>query len=206
LLSGSRNFAEKISLDWAAYGISEAMAMEYVALDAQWQAAYMLACNPASRTSGRVISKNSFRERVTAMASSLGQIICGNPNVSSAQRIALGLSVRDQPSPLPPPGTPTRLTTRLGGDGSLILSWKCDNPKGSRGTLYEIWRQLNGGAFEFLQVVGVKRYRDHSLPVGASGIAYKIRATRSTKTGPWTRFNVSIGGGMPSMFDLQLAA
>ncbi len=206
LLSGSRNFAEKISVGWAAYGISEAMAMAYVALDAQWQAAYKASHAPDSRTTCQLIGKNDLRARVKAMASRLGKLISGNPNILDDNLASLGLSVRAKAAPLAEPGMPYRLSTKLDGDGSLILSWKCDNPAGSRGTQYELWRRIAGGDFVFLQTVGVKRFRDHTLPEGATGIAFKIRATRSTKTGPWTRFNVSIGGGMPSMFDLQLAA
>lgn len=54
--------------------------------------------------------------------------------------------------------------------------------------------------------VGVKRFRDYLLPQGATGIAYRLRATRSTKRGDWATFPVSIGGGRPNFGELHLAA
>lgn len=204
LAMGSRAFAKNLSQSPETYGISEELAAAYVALDAQWQAAYSAAALPGSRTSSEVSAKNELRRQITAMASSLASMIAGNPAVSDGQRLGLGLSVRAKASPLPEPGQPWGLEKTLDGDGSLILTWKCDNPKGSRGTQYELWRQIAGEPFAFLTMVGVKTYRDHSLPVGASGIIYKIRAVRSTKSGQWTLFPVNFGGGRPNM--MQMAA
>ena len=196
LAAGSRNFAERISASPEVYGLSIEQAAAYLELDAQWQAAYAETVTPGSRTTAKVSNKNEIRPLLTAMASELGLMIASNPAVSDGQRIGLGLSVRDKPSPLPEPGTPWGLRTTLDGDGSLILKWKCDNPAGSRGTQYELWRQIAGGEFVFLGTIGVKHYRDHSLPIGATGILYKLRATRSTKRGPWAVFPVNFGGGM----------
>jgi hypothetical protein len=206
LAAGSRAFANQIGSAWADYGIPEAMAQAYVELDAEWRAAYMAANNASLRTTGVVARKNELRQRITAMASRLAQMISGNPDVSDAQRISLGLSVRAPAAPLPPPGTPTAPTVKLDSDGSLILTWKCDNPPGSRGTQYEISRKLAGGDFVFLKQVGVKRFRDHTLPVGATGIVYRLRAIRSTKAGDVAQFPVSFGGGIPDMFHAKRAA
>jgi hypothetical protein len=206
LAVASRCFAEKIAPSPETYGISPAMAEAYGEVDARWQEAYAKTTNPSTRTSGAVIGKNQARAEVIAMASSLAKIICGNPQVSHAQRIGLALSVRDLPSPLPAPGKPFSLKTMLDGDGSLIVTWKCDNPRGSRGTTYEIWRQVNGGPREFIRTVGTKRYRDAGLPVGVTGLVYHIRAVRSTKVGAWSLFPVSIGGGIPNLMDRALAA
>lgn len=203
---GSRLFAEKIGANPGAYGVSDELAAAYVAADAVWQAAYKRMNIPAERTQPAVVAKNEARERVCALASSLAKIIAGNPAVSNEQRVGLQLSVRDQASPLPPPGQPSQFKIRLDGDGSLILSWKCDNPKGSRGTQYELYRSVAGGEFGFLGTVGKKRFRDHSLPEGAAGVVYKLRATRSTKVGAWAEFHVPFGGGMPNPGDLRMAA
>ena len=205
LALGSRFFAAKISASPEVYGLSVEQAAAYVELDAQWQAAYTEARSPVTRTTGKVANKNQIRPLLTAMASNLASIITGNPSVSDGQRIGLGLSVRAKGSPLPEPGTPWGLRTTLDGDGSLILKWKCDNPAGSRGTQYELWRQIAGGEFVFLGTIGVKHYRDHSLPQGATGIVYKLRATRSTKRGQWALFPVNFGGGMANWQDKAAA-
>jgi hypothetical protein len=101
---------------------------------------------------------------------------------------------RAKPSPIGAPGTPYAMTTRLGALGTLGLRWKCDQPAGAVGTTYQISRQLGEtGPFEFLDVVGKKRFVDRTLPAGTSRVIYRIRAFRSTRTGVATDFPVSIG-------------
>ena len=206
LAAGSKNFAEAIGAAPEVFGISPQLAAAYADLDARWQVAYAETTNPGSRTRSAVSEKNHLRGEVIAMASSLAKIISANPGVSDGQRIELGLSVRDAASPLPPPGKPERLKVALDGDGSLILTWACDNPKGSRGTTYEIYRQLDGGERIYLATTGQKRFRDYRLPRGATAIVYHLRAARSTKFGAWTQFPVSIGGGGPNWGEMPLAA
>lgn len=206
LALASRAFAAQISQSPATYGISEEQAQAYVMLDAEWQAAYRDATSVNLRTPGKVVAKNELRRRLTAMASNLAKIIAGNPAVTDEQRLGLGLSVRAKPSPLPPPGVPSGFAVKLDGDGSLVLKWKCNNPPGSRGTQYQIWRRIGEGDFIFLDQVGEKRYRDYTLPPGATGIVYRIRAVRSTKRGEWAMFPVNVGGGRPNPVELAAAA
>lgn len=102
-------------------------------------------------------------------------------------------------SPIPAPGKPYRLETRLDDDGSLLLTWKCDNPRGSSGTMYQIARRVNRpdhattGEFIPLAVVGEKQFRDETIPAGATAITYQVRAIRSTKQGAEAEFNVNFG-------------
>ena len=104
------------------------------------------------------------------------------------------------PSPKPPPGTAYQLSVLLNGDGSLNLGWRCDNPPGTSGTIYQIFRQVGGtGDFTYLGGVGEKRFVDETVPGGASFVTYKIQAVRSTAVGMWNTFNVQFGtnaGGM----------
>jgi hypothetical protein len=101
---------------------------------------------------------------------------------------------RAKPAPIGAPGKPYSMTTRLGSLGTLGLRWKCDHPAGSVGTMYQISRQLeDAGPFEFLDVVGKKRFVDRTIPAGTARVVYRIRAFRSTKTGPAADFPVSIG-------------
>src|SRR5689334_3796315 len=52
------------------------------------------------------------------------------------------------PSPVPAPGTPTDFTATLNPDGSLKLRWKCVNPAGGKGTIYQVSRRTGStGAF-----------------------------------------------------------
>ena len=133
-----------------------------------------------------------------------------------------GIPLAAEGSPIPAPGRPSRLTTTLGGDGSLLLKWKCDNPRGSVGTMYQISRQIGGsgeastrsgeasdGEFVPLAVVGKKQFRDETIPAGATAITYRIQAIRSTKQGDAAEFNVNFGSNgrkMSGSFQLRKAA
>ena len=98
------------------------------------------------------------------------------------------------PSPTPPPGEPFAFTVKLENDGSLTLKWKCNNPPGTSGTLYQIWRRIGPeGAFTFLGGTGMKQFTDSTIPAGSSQVTYQLQATRSTAIGPWAQFNVNFG-------------
>jgi hypothetical protein len=99
------------------------------------------------------------------------------------------------PAPQGPPGTPNELAAELDGDGSLILTWKCANPVGTQGTIYQVWRSTTGstGEFTYIGGVGEKKFVDASVPAGATSVCYKIQAVRSRAVGMWATFNVLFG-------------
>lgn len=97
------------------------------------------------------------------------------------------------PGPLPAPGTPDRFRVALQGDGSLALAWHADNPAGSSGTIYEVWRSDAGGPMLFLGTTGTKRFHDTTLPAGTATAVYQITGVRSTRRGEPARFLVSLG-------------
>jgi hypothetical protein len=97
------------------------------------------------------------------------------------------------PSPIPAPGTPTRFKVHLGQVGDIDLKWKCPNPKGSEGTMYEIKRRLGNGPFAIIAIVGKKRFYDDTVPAGTGSVTYRITAFRSTRRGPCANFTVFLG-------------
>lgn len=99
------------------------------------------------------------------------------------------------PSPKPAPGKPFGLVATLDDSGELNLKWKCVNPAGSTGTIYQVWRRVGGegAAFVYLGGSGDKSFVDATLPAGSSAVTYQIQAVRSTATGPWAQFNVNFG-------------
>ena len=105
------------------------------------------------------------------------------------------------PTPVGTPGTPTSFAASLGADGALGLKWKCVNPIGSVGTIYQVWRRINGtggtgGAsvdFAYLGGSGTKSFTDSTVPAGSAAVTYQIQAVRSTAVGPWAQFNVNFG-------------
>jgi hypothetical protein len=111
----------------------------------------------------------------------------------------------------PPPGTPSDFTVGLLQDGSLELKWKCSNPSGTNGTIYEVLRKVGTGAFVFVGATGVKTFTDDSLPAGASPCTYQVTAIRSTTRGNPAQFTVhfGVGGGgltVESVEPMKLAA
>lgn len=106
--------------------------------------------------------------------------------------------------PLPPPGRPRAVRATLLADGALRLTWKCQNPHGAMGTMYEIRRRVDAlgdgratgeriAAFVQLGTVGVKHFTDTTLPAGAGHATYSIRAIRSTHVGPEELLSVNLG-------------
>ena len=100
------------------------------------------------------------------------------------------------PSPVGPPGTPFDFTVALQQTGAVTLRWKCNNPVGASGTVYEVRRRVGGtGTFGFLANVGTRSFTDETIPGGSNGVTYQITATRSTRRGTPAQFNVNFGIG-----------
>lgn len=100
------------------------------------------------------------------------------------------------PTPVGPPGTPYQLKVALKPGGALELKWKCNNPAGSQGTLYQIGRKVNDATtFEYVGGVGTKKFTDNTLPAGTFQVIYQIRGVRTTAIGEAEEFIVSIGAG-----------
>ncbi|HZZ42414.1 MAG TPA: hypothetical protein VFE58_05720 [Tepidisphaeraceae bacterium] len=196
LYIGSDLFATKITATPTAFGLVAAQATAYSAVSATWRTAYTVAADPVTRTKASVSAKNAARTAVKTMASSLAKIINGTPTVTDAQKIDLGLSVRATPSPVAPPGTPSRFAVALSAGGALKVSWKCANPAGSAGTIYQVWRRVGAtGDFVYLGGSGEKNFTDETLPAGSAAVTYQIQGVRSTSVGPFAQFNVNFGTG-----------
>lgn len=99
------------------------------------------------------------------------------------------------PATMPPPGTPTAFGVELLADGAVALSWKCKNPRGAEGTVYEVLRRVGGGAFAFVGLSGAKSFTDAAIPAGTGEVTYQVTAVRSTTRGSPARFTVRFGVG-----------
>ncbi|HYE17040.1 MAG TPA: hypothetical protein VEA69_01230 [Tepidisphaeraceae bacterium] len=98
------------------------------------------------------------------------------------------------PGPRPAPGKPTDLTVGIDGNGAILLGWKCPNPAGTSGTIYQVWRAVGASEdFAYLGGVGSRKFTDDTVPAGATRLTYRIQAARSTAVGPWATFVVSFG-------------
>jgi hypothetical protein len=113
--------------------------------------------------------------------------------VTDEQKIDLGLNVRAIPAPRPAPGQPTDFKASLvPGEAALDITWKCANPPGTQGTIYQVYRQTTPDAWVHLGDAGVKRFIDATVPMAAQ-LTYKVRGIRSTVAGLWGTFVVTFG-------------
>jgi hypothetical protein len=104
------------------------------------------------------------------------------------------------PSPVPAPGTPTDFSATLNPDGSLKLRWKCPNPAGSVGTIYQVARRTGAvGPFAAVGGTGTRSFLDPTVPAAAAaaagGVTYQVTAVRSTASGTPAQFTVNFGVG-----------
>jgi hypothetical protein len=108
------------------------------------------------------------------------------------------------------PGLPYAFDAELGGGGSLKLKWRCDNPRGSKGTMYHVRRRIGwNGPLQFLGAVGVRSFVDTTVPAGTAHLVYQIQANRTTAQGDAAEFIVSLGGEsarMPAAMQLRARA
>ncbi len=101
---------------------------------------------------------------------------------------------RALPSPKPAPGKPTDFGATIEDNGALKLKWKCNNPAGATGTLYQVYRKAEGESdYTYIGGTGEKKLTDETVPAGAAQLMYQIQAVRSTAVGPWATFVVTIG-------------
>jgi hypothetical protein len=101
-----------------------------------------------------------------------------------------------RPGSLPAPGKPYAFDAALGQIGDLTLTWKCDNPSGTVGTIYQVRRQIGmDGPFEMVGTVGDKRFLDHTIPPGTVNCMYEVTAMRSTTKGEPALHTMRFAGG-----------
>jgi ribosomal protein S11 len=201
LYAGSNVFSAQISATPTAFGLTAPQAASYATLNDTFGAAYLAAVSPETRTKGTLLARDNAAKALRASAVELAKIIDATPTVTDTQRANLGLNVRKTPSPKGNPGTASNFKVALNGDGSIDLTWKCNNPAGTTGTIYQIFRRIGAvGEFEYLGGVGDKKYHDTTIPAGTATVTYKIQAVRSTAVGDWAELNVNFGtaagGGM----------
>ncbi|HYE63506.1 MAG TPA: fibronectin type III domain-containing protein [Phycisphaerales bacterium] len=106
------------------------------------------------------------------------------------------------PSQMPPPGTPDTFRATLNPDGSVKISWQCKNPPGSTGTVYIIRRRLlNSQVWSQVGVTAARNFTDASIPSASGGAVYQVTAQRGASQGdastPFTlQFGVDGGGNL----------
>lgn len=193
LYTGSENFSTLLTASPVSYGVSVGAAADYAAKNTAWRAAYEAAITPETRTKAKVAAKNNQKAIIKAAASALAKIIDGGA-ATDEQKIELGLNVRAIPSARPAPGQPNAFKASLvPGEAALEITWKCSNPAGTQGTIYQVYRQTTPGQWIHLGDAGVRNFLDATVPANMSQVTYKVRGLRSTVAGAWGTFVVTFG-------------
>lgn len=103
LLTASKDFSGQILAQAEQLGLTNAQCVAYAALDSAFATCYEAAAEPRTRTRAAVEARNQARKNLVAMAQQLSDYIIGNPAVSNAQLIDLGLDPRSERLPIGPP-------------------------------------------------------------------------------------------------------
>lgn len=130
-----------------------------------------------------------------------------NPNTVYA---AADIPAPATPQPTLPPGTCKTYSATILDGGSLQINWKCTNPPGTSGVVYEVRRRIAMGEYVFIGAVGTKKFIDNTLPAGSSTVTYQVTGTRGNQRGVSSSFNVTfgVGGGFATVTvsNVKLAA
>ncbi len=198
----------------ASIGLNAAQVTSLNSLTAAARTAFNSA--EASRQASKASTENFYNKTgsMLALGTDLVKIIKAfaaaqnDPNVYVLAQIPAPKS----PSPMPPPGMCTDFQFDLMPGGLVTFGWKCENPSGAHGTVYEVARRIgsapeSGSGFVVIGVTGSKSFSDSSLPPGdcggTAGVTYQVTAIRSTSRGPANQFTVNFGAGMSNESESQ---
>lgn len=100
------NFQTELTASPTTYGLIAGDAVIVAALFTTWSAAFVLATNPATRTSATIADKDAARAAFEATVRPYAQRIRVNPGVSNLDRVTIGVTVAVfPPTPIPAPLT-----------------------------------------------------------------------------------------------------
>ena len=151
-----------------------------------------------ARKAATITSNASIRTLRTKAADTLALIKAFAENQANPNAVyALAqIPAPAAPSPAPPPGKPTDLIVTLMENGVLGLKWKCPNPVGTQGTIYEVLRKASPTSpFVFIGASGQRSFDDDGVFAGSTNLVYQITAVRSTLRGMPAQFNINFGIG-----------
>lgn len=180
-------------------GVSGASVANLAALTAATRAAFLA----AQEARNAAEAATQAYHRAAAAMSKAGvnilatiRVFASTTNDSGVLAVA-NVEPRAAASPLAAPGTPYKPSTTLLTGGRVRIAWKCDNPTGSEGTVYEIRRRIGEagawGPLVFIGTSGARAFTDETIPQGAGLVSYQITALRSTARGQPAEFTVQFG-------------
>lgn len=107
------NFSTLLTANPTAYGEDAASALVVQTAYDNWSAAYLLATNPATRTTPAIADKDAERVTLDAAARPVAQRINARSTVTNIQRADLGITIRKTTrTPVPAPATAPSIVLR----------------------------------------------------------------------------------------------
>jgi hypothetical protein len=107
LVTFANNFEVKLSAAPTDYGVSVLQATAFTTLNGVWNAAYVAANDPSTRSPANIAAKNTAKENMLdgpGGIRELAALVQAHPGITAQQLTELGLTVRDtKPTPVPPP-------------------------------------------------------------------------------------------------------
>jgi hypothetical protein len=140
----------------------------------------------------------AYTDAVNAMAAAgaaiISQIRAKAKTAGNSVYVLASIPAPATPTPVGKPGLAYRFGAALKPDGSLGLTWKCNNPPGCTGVLYQIYRKVDAtGDYTYVGGSGTKEFVDATLPSGVASVMYQIQGCRSTAVGDVAQFVVNFG-------------
>lgn len=124
LVTWAANYASLLTADPTRYGTDVATALLIQTENDDFQAAYVLATGPDTRTPTTVAHKDGTKALFLADARNLAAIIRANRGVSDADKIALGLNIPDPvPTPVPTPTSSPVITVESASASTHVLNY-----------------------------------------------------------------------------------
>lgn len=123
LINWGSNFAAVITADPAAYGLLAADALTIQTNFDEFNAAYTVAINPATRTIVTIAAKDEEKAGFLSLARAYAAVIRANAGVSPEAKAAAGLTIPDPtPTPIPVPSTYPLMAAPLQGVGTILMT------------------------------------------------------------------------------------
>ncbi len=89
---------------------------------------------------------------------------------------------------------PFQFAAELMPNGTLNLTWKCNNPSGCTNVIYQVYRKVEStGEYSYIGGTGERKFTDMSVPQAVPSVMYQIQGTRSTAIGDAAEFIVNFG-------------
>ena len=201
LAAWAQNFSDLITAAPTTYGLQPSDAVTIAASNSTWQAAYLVAVTPSTRTEVTVAAKNAAKVAFVALARTYSSQIRLNPGVLNSDKLALGLNLpNNSPSPIPPPVTWPIVSIPTGGPGLHEIRYADSSTPSTRGkpanaVQMQLFRGVAAAAIpdpadcQFLAGVTRQPYQSiFSDPADAGKVAtYFARwLTRNGEVGPWS--------------------